>query len=124
VDISKVIKTGIDFLEPLPLLAYLFDSIDCLPEAVLAYLHLDKNIIQNVHLLTSRFKEFRQQKNIIKAIKFKAEIIKASEDEGITLDGVCNILALGESEKKAGYTLLYRKYKSLELTNLEQIVMD
>jgi hypothetical protein len=97
VDISKVIKMGIDFLEPLPLLAYLFDRIDCLPEAVLAYLHLDKNIIQNVQLLTSRFKEFRQQKNIIKAIKFKAEIIKVSEDEGITLDGVCNILALGES---------------------------
>jgi hypothetical protein len=124
VDISKVVKKGIDFWEPLPLLAYLFDSVNCLPEAVLAYLNLDKNLIQNVQLLTNSFKEFRQQKNIIKAIKFKAEIIKVSEDEGITLDGVCNILALGESEKEAKYILLYKKYKTLELANLEQIVLD
>jgi hypothetical protein len=99
VDISKLIKKGIDFLEPLPLIAYLFDSIDYLSEALLAYLNLDKDVIRNVKMLSDKFREFREQKNLIKSIKYKVEIIKANKNEGKTLDGICRTLALGESEK-------------------------
>jgi hypothetical protein len=62
------------------------------------------------------FKLFRREKGIIKAIKYKAEIIRSDKEEWEVLDKVVRVMGLGETEE-VGFT--YRKYKHLDLSNLQ-----
>ena len=62
-----------------------------------------------------------QEENIIKTIKYKAEIIKADVKQWSSLDKICRLLVLGEQKKQNEIALKYNKYKHLELSNMSKI---
>jgi len=82
------------------------------------------DLLDNMRSVISEFKEFRQEKNVIKTIKYKAEIIKANKEEWGVIDGVCKVLVLGDSKKENGHPLKYTKYKHLDLSNLKKITAN
>ena len=84
-------------------------------------LDLDRKQLKFVDRLVTTFKAFREEKNIIKAIKFKTENIKVSHSkEWESFDKVCKALILDGYEKERN-ELMYKKYKYLDLDNLKQI---
>jgi hypothetical protein len=56
---------------------------------------VDEKVVQ----LVNEFKEYRQEKQIIKSIKFKAEVIKATGSSGKVFDKVCRHMALGKNQQ-------------------------
>jgi Leucine-rich repeat (LRR) protein len=102
------------------ILAYLFDEITSIPSTMLDLMKLSRELLEGkLKPFIAAFKEFRQEKNIIKTIKYKAEIIKTSKEEWTVLDRVCRTLVEGKGLDRDG--LKYNKYRHLDLSNLKQI---
>ena len=57
------------------------------------------DIVNKGYSLLSELKEYIKEESIIKTIQYKAEIIKANEEDGQILDKVCRVLVLGEGKK-------------------------
>ena len=57
------------------------------------------DIISKGSSLLRELKEYIKEESIIKTIKYKAEIIKANEEDGQVLDKICNTLVLGGEAK-------------------------
>ena len=57
------------------------------------------DIVNKGYSLLRELKEYIKEESIIKTIKYKAEIIKANEEDGQVLDKVCRVLVLGEGKK-------------------------
>ena len=64
-----------------------------------------ESLKEEIPSFVEEFKEFRHEKNVIRTIKFKGEIIKANRTEGKVLDKVCRSLVLGEAKD---YPLKYK----------------
>ena len=72
--------------------------------------------------LFKELKDYIKEENIIKTIKYKAEIIQANEEEGKVLDKVCRVLVLGEGKKvtnKAFEILMFGGKKNEEELSLK-----
>jgi hypothetical protein len=77
-------------------LAYLFQDAAAVPRSILDLLGLDNNLLaEKEAMLLREFKHYRQEKNIIETIKYKAEIIKAHEEEWKVLEKAVRVLVLG-----------------------------
>jgi hypothetical protein len=67
------------------------------------------------------FMAFREEKAVIKSIKYKAEIIKAGKNEWPVIDKVCTALVNVEGQKSNGPHLRYNKYKCLDMSALKEL---
>ena len=133
-EIHKSLKKPI----PPKALCYVFDRLDSIPDNILKVLNMDRDIIKSKGLqLLSQLKDYMKEANIIKTIKYKAEILKANEEDGVVLDKVCRVLVLGQGKKavdkvfknlmfgaakdEEDLTLKYNKEKRLDLSNMTTI---
>ena len=95
VDISsKVRKHSKNPLYPF-LLGFSFNNLKEIPKEILEIIGVKGEWLKSVHDLLKNFKIFREEKIIIKTIKFKAEIINADKKQWKALDKVCRHLVLG-----------------------------
>ena len=62
----------------------------CLPKSLLR---------SKMNVLVTQFKQYREEMNIVRSIKYKTEIIMANEEKGKVLDKVCRVLVLREGKK-------------------------
>ena len=76
--------------------------------------------LDEIKKLVEEFKLFREEKNWIKTIKEKSEIIKVvSRDKWDRLDQLFQRLVLKNNQ--SGNQLRYSKYKTLDLSNIKKI---
>jgi hypothetical protein len=82
-------------------LAYLFEEADHIPEELLRSVGIDQKLLKEKEQnLVNAFKMFRQEKNTIKSIKYKTEIIKACKEDWDVLCKVVKVLVLSEETPK------------------------
>jgi hypothetical protein len=93
---SRQIKNDLDNPNSASTVAYLFEEAASIPRSILELLGMDENILaEKENMLLREFKEFRQEKNIIKTIKYKAEILKSNKEEWRVLEKSVRLLVLG-----------------------------
>jgi hypothetical protein len=103
-------------------LAYLFEDAASVPRSILKLLGLDENLLaEKENMLLREFENYRQEKNIIETIKYKAEIIKANKEEWMVLEKAVRVLVLGKEEKEGG-GFRYKKHRHLDLSNIKKII--
>ena len=95
IEISKLIEEGVNRTKIPVMLSYLFEDLDSIPEVILLKMGLTKESLANVENVISEFKDWRDEKNLIKTIKYKAEIIKCSKEEWKVMNKVCKELVQG-----------------------------
>ena len=72
-----------------------------IPERVLKWLGLEKEQLHKIDIFISAFRNFREEKRIIKSIKFKAENIKIyTKYELQSFDSVCKALVLDGHDRE------------------------
>jgi Leucine-rich repeat (LRR) protein len=92
---------------------------------VLKLVKLDKEMLERISKLLEEFREYRLEKNTIKSIKYKVEIIKANQEEERVVGNVIRALVVrDEMEKKQNEQLKYKKYRHLDLSNLKCIELS
>jgi hypothetical protein len=83
-------------------LSYVFSDTIYIPDELLALMGFKKeNLGTNIQKLLSDFKEYKQERSIVRSIKYKTEIIRANDYEGRVLDKVCRVLVCGEGRRKS-----------------------
>ena len=67
-------------LTPPKSLTFVFDSIEDIPDNLMNVLNLEKSLLRSkMGFMMAQFKEYREERNIVRSIKYKAEIIMANE---------------------------------------------
>ena len=74
--------------------------------------------------MLTRFKIFRLEKNLIKKIKQKAEILKPLKEEIDGLQRIIKTLVLQKDENQNLHRLQYRKYNHLDMFYLKQLKIN
>jgi Leucine-rich repeat (LRR) protein len=118
-DITKKIKKDSARPDCVSTCSYLFNKASDIPEAVLKFVKLDEEMLKRASEVLKEFREFRLEKNTIKSIKYKVEIIKANQEEERVVGKV--IRALVVRDEKEQKELKYKKYRHLDLSNLKHI---
>lgn len=96
-----------------------------LSNEVFGLMNLKRELVENkLNIVVNAFKGFREEKNIIKTIKFKAEIININQDSAKfkTLGKIVERLVLRESNSdKDMEAFKYKRYRHLDISNLKEI---
>lgn len=71
--------------------------------------------------ILKEFISFREEKAVVKSIKYKAEIIKAGKNEWPVIDKVCQALVAVDGRKSSQIHLKYNKYKCLDMSALKEL---
>jgi hypothetical protein len=81
VDITKNIEKEMNQPNEASTLCYLLDYSDDIPDSLLKTLGLKKALVKTkTRKIIKEFKEFRNEKRIVKSIKFKTEILMANQN--------------------------------------------
>ena len=123
-DVSSKLNTAAQ--EDVPLM-YIADKDELISEPLWKKLCIDKVSLQkNRSKIIAQIRQLREEKNMVKMIKFKEEIIDCSysPDKWRTMDNVANKLVLKEDTNSDGKPiyLKYNKYRHLDISNLREIV--
>jgi hypothetical protein len=122
-DITKKIKKDSARPDYVSICSYLFDQPSQIPEKVLRLANIDSSLLaEGAPKVLEEFKEYRLEKNTIKSIKYKAEIIKINqheEEEWRAVNNVCKALVVKDRDEPG--KLKYKKYRHLDISNLKRL---
>lgn len=100
-DINSRIK---DSTKSVSLMYLVYDCYD-IPEDIYKKLQVDKHTLQNHEAnMIKQFIELREENNVVKAIKFKEEIINCTyqKEKWATMDNVMNKLVVNQATNSKG----------------------
>lgn len=85
-------------------------------------LGIEKEAFNSVPKLVERFENYRIESNLLKAVKFKSEIIDLSGDR-LKL-AMFNVILVGSKSRGRKDGQRFKKYRNIELSNVKTINID